>query len=155
MRENCNFLQPCYIKKNTQELRDELRKLGLRCCNGKAWGKYLCTFYNPYLHEMMFVGSPEWDLKNNPSILTSIDCGTNEDLFLAIAALRNDTDKYQWFVNNTYNKLWCLCIENTFHFETYPDLHTCASFISLGECVDAKDEWHKAAVRELIEHFKI
>ena len=37
-----------------------------------------------------------------------IDCGTNEELFLAIAALRDDTDKLQWFISPegawVYNK---------------------------------------------------
>lgn len=27
-----------------------------------------------------------------------IDCGTNENLFLALAALQDDTDNEQWFV---------------------------------------------------------
>ena len=27
-----------------------------------------------------------------------IDCGTNEELFIAIAALRDNSDKYQYFV---------------------------------------------------------
>ncbi len=39
----------------------------------------------------------------------SVDCGTNEDLFLAIAALRDDTDKYQWF---TDGDKWILCPKN-------------------------------------------
>lgn len=30
-----------------------------------------------------------------------IDCGDNVELFLAIASIRNDTDKGQWFVDDT------------------------------------------------------
>lgn len=69
-----------------------------------------------------------------------IDCGMNEELFLAIAALRDDTDKYQWF---TDGDKWILCPE--IKFSTYwayndVDINT--------------DTIHKATVNELIEHFK-
>lgn len=36
------------------------------------------------------------DSNNKPHC---IDCGENIDLFLAIASLRDDTDKYQWFTD--------------------------------------------------------
>lgn len=42
---------------------------------------------------------------NNPDIDISIDCGTNEDFFLGIAALRDDTDKNQWFVLD-HDNIW-------------------------------------------------
>ena len=59
-----------------------------------------------------------------------IDCGTNEELFLALAALRNDTDKYQWF---TDGDLWFKCGDEV--------------------CNEGR-KIHKATVDELIEHFK-
>lgn len=59
-----------------------------------------------------------------------IDCGTNEELFLAIAALRNDTDKCQWF---TDGDLWFKCGD---------------------EVRNEGRKIHKATVNELIEHFK-
>ena len=31
----------------------------------------------------------------------AFDCGDNEGLFLAIAAIRDDTDKNQWFILDT------------------------------------------------------
>ncbi len=69
-----------------------------------------------------------------------IDCGMNEELFLAIAALRDDTDKYQWF---TDGDKWIQCSE--IRFSTYwayndVDINT--------------DTIHKATVNELVEHFK-
>lgn len=61
-----------------------------------------------------------------------IDCGTNEELFLAIAALRDDTDKLQWFISPegawVYNK-------------------DCDSILEVFKL-------HKATVNELIEYFK-
>lgn len=135
------FTQPCYIKKNTQKLRDELRKFGLKCNHGKAWGKYLCTFYlSGSNNEMVFVASPEYDLENNPSKEESINCGENEDLFLAIAALRDDTDKYQWF------KVFDEEGFNHFSFCNYKkaDAQYGSDYV-----------FHKATVEELIKHFDV
>ena len=69
-----------------------------------------------------------------------IDCGMNEELFLAIAALRDDTDKYQWFTDG--NK-WILCPEIKFSTYWVNDID-----VNL-------DAIHKATVNELIEHFKV
>lgn len=68
-----------------------------------------------------------------------IDCGTNEELFLAIAALRDDTDKYQWF---TDGDLWFKCGDEVCNetIEYYLNKY--------GRKI------HKATVNELIEHFK-
>lgn len=69
----------------------------------------------------------------------SIDCGTNEELFLAIVALRDDTDKKQWF---TDGNLWFKCGDEMcdetikYYLNRY------------------NREIHKASVEELIEHFK-
>jgi hypothetical protein len=79
----------------------------------------------------------------------AIDCGENEELFLAIAALRDDTDKYQWFIYNsmdcTVEKLrnfyWFKCEEDKIEDMMYWD---CAYL----NCT-------KATVEELIEHFKM
>lgn len=60
-----------------------------------------------------------------------VDCRANEELFLAIAALRDDTDKYQWF---TDGDLWFKCGDEV--------------------CNEGR-KIHKATVNELIEHFKI
>lgn len=68
-----------------------------------------------------------------------IDCGTNEELFLAIAALRDEADKYQWF---TDGDKWILCPEIKFSTYWVNDID-----VNL-------DAIHKATVNELIEHFK-
>ena len=69
-----------------------------------------------------------------------IDCGTNEELFLAIAALRDDTDKNQWF---TDGDKWILCPEIKFStYWVYNDID-----VNI-------DTVHKATVDELIEYFK-
>ena len=60
----------------------------------------------------------------------NIDCGTDGDLFLAIAALRNDSDKEQWFYSSERNE-WILSKQHKFELSGY----------------------HKASKDELIEHF--
>ena len=70
-----------------------------------------------------------------------VDCGENEELFLAIAALRDDSNEHQWFVwdleeGEKYNgKIWKL----------YDNNPSWSWWIF---------EVHKATVEELIEHFK-
>lgn len=64
-----------------------------------------------------------------------IDCGTNEDLFLALAALRDDSDYMQWFTNDQM-QMWKIHDrkEDNWNLD--------------------KEFWRKAAPSELIEHFK-
>lgn len=77
-----------------------------------------------------------------------IDCGTNEELFLALAALRDDTDKNQWFIYDSMDAViesfrvyeWFICNEDRIEDMLFYDSHYLNA--------------HKATVEELIEHFK-
>lgn len=142
------FTTPCFIRRNTPELRKKLEELGYKLNNGKAWGRFLVTFRIKETNEWKYVASPDWDLKNDPDIDVSFDCGTNEDLFLALAALRDDTDKGQWFVYNSMDCVlesmrmveWFICPEDSIKDFLFYDC----------EYLNA----HKATVKEIIEHFK-
>jgi hypothetical protein len=145
------FTTPCFIRKNTQELRRGLEELGYEMLN----------FGNTTLDGYNYDGNGSHkSIEEGRAIITSygnlygviydidtvtkrgrIDCETNEELFLAIAALRNDTHKNQWFTDG--NK-WILCPEIKFSiYWVYND-------------VDVNiDTVHKATVDELIEYFKI
>lgn len=128
-----NFTTPCIIRKNTPELRKKLEELGYKLNHGKWMGKYLATFRIKEAKEWRYVASPEWDLQNNPDLYISIDCGTNENVFLAIAGLRDDSDIHQWFISPegcwVYNK-------------------------GNESILDVSDKWRKASVEEIINHFK-
>ena len=122
------FTTPCFIRKNTQELRRGLEELGYKMLSPIEYDNLEC--------------SDNWvnDIKSLNDC-NGFDCGTNEELFLAIAALRDDTDKYQWF---TDGDKWILCPKIKFStFQVYYDIDVNADTI------------HKATVDELIEHFKI
>lgn len=82
---------------------------------------------------------PEWLDNEDIRKTNDIDCGTNEELFLAIAALRDDTDDNQWFTDGND---WFLCryLKVGMHYQDMPEI--------------LFKKWHKATVEELIEHFK-
>ena len=131
------FTTPCFIRKNTQELRRGLKELGY-FNNSPQWTNN-CSIIWAYQYPMKGFDTPNYVIAdsfdipfNKHSALCGkfIDCGTNEELFLAIAALRDDTDKYQWF---TDGDLWFKCGD---------------------EVRNEGRKIHKATVNELIEHFK-
>ena len=104
---------------------------------GAELNKDLCIFTGPEygLYSIEFFSNIP-----HPDETDSVDYGTNEELFLAIAALRDDTDKYQWF---TDGDKWIQCPEILFStYWVYNDVD-----VNL-------DAIHKATVDELIEHFK-
>lgn len=85
------FTQACFIIKDTQELRDKLKEIGINpypCIVPKCIN-YL--FVNRGFYSRNEIGYKE-------EIDSAIDCGTNEELFLALAALRNDSDYMQYFI---------------------------------------------------------
>ena len=120
------FIQPCFIRKNKPELRKKLEELGYKY-NGRdtaTWGASALYCFEGKYYEVY---------PAKPSRYHSIvDCGTNEELFLALAALRDDSDYMQWF---TDGKLW---------EKSNNDLPS--HYMQL--------EGHKATVEEIIEHFK-
>lgn len=145
------FTTPCFIRKNTQELRRGLEEFGYNILNsgnttldahnydGKGShksieeGKAIITSYGNLYGVVYYV--------DTITKKGRIDCGTNEELFLAIAALKDDTDKNQWF---TDGDKWILCPEIKFStYWVYNDVDVNLDVI------------HKATVNELIEHFKI
>ena len=144
------FTTPCFIRKNTQELRRGLEEFGYNILNSGNTTLDAHNYDGKGSHK---------SIEEGKAIITSygnlygviydidtvtkkgrIDCGTNEELFLAIAALRDDTDKYQWF---TDGDKWILCPKtkfSTYWVYYHIDVNT--------------DTIHKATVNELIEHFK-
>lgn len=142
------FTQPCFIRKDTPELRNKLKDLGqIENIFDDFSGGWLAANHG------MFISVCE-GFQN--LCKEDIDCGTNEALFLAISALRNDTDKNQIFVLDSDMPRWnnpsfiqhkkgtfIKCIRDKWNIdEVYPQ-YSSRNFPA-----------HKATVEELIEHFK-
>lgn len=73
------------------------------------------------------------------------DCIKNEDLFMALAALRDDEDYMQWFTNG---KDFILCDRQDW-IDMYSTLCSGGKYT-----MDELNKFHKATVQELIQHFK-
>ena len=78
-----------------------------------------------------------WHCTDSDNKPYCIDCGENIDLFLAIAALRDDSDYIQWFTNGDE---WIRDKQNDIEVIKYGP----------GNPIN----FHKATINELIEHFK-
>lgn len=139
------FIQPCFIRKNTPELRKKLEELGY-LSPSKLWydeNFAICTVYRDNRGEyFIFKIDDDFERIIAPSY-PYIDCGINENLFLSIAALRDDKPDYQWF-------LWE--DDGIYHTELEDSWR---KYIPN----EKWEEWwwfevRKAGVEELIEHFK-
>lgn len=136
------FIQPCFIRKNTKELRDKLKDLGYEYCPQYDTScDSLHTRGSNILHgRPYFVDEHYTDLDSNNSF-DGIDCEENDDLFLAIAALRDDTDKNQYFKHNSKNHFYKCDIDS---FKDY-------FAICNKELNDHIEDYHKATIDELKE----
>lgn len=125
------FLQAALIRRNTPELRKKLEELGYKRYGNPFQitdnSKLITTIDGEYISYNVLLDD------------SFIDCGTNEDLFLAIAALRDDIDIHQWL---TDGKKWfqCRLLKVGMHYSDKPEI--------------LFERWHKATVEELIEHFR-
>ncbi len=128
------FTQAAFIRKNSEELRNKLAELGYvdKTIKGdpSLYTNSIGAFYSANTHY------PSYRLMQKEGI---IDCGENEDLFLALAALRDDSDYMQFFTDDTeFTQCFCDSWKDEWREEYYNERYI---------------KWHKATVEELIEHF--
>lgn len=140
------FTQPCFIKKNTPELRAKLEKIGYKkdyCFEGNLpfiyIGDYSDCGLGPLYSEANY-GAPILFSTN----FKRIDCKENEELFLSLAALRDDAPDYQWFLWEDNDGIYHTELEDSWR-KYIPN--------------EKWEEWwwfevRKASVKEIIEHFK-
>lgn len=146
------FTTPCFIRKNTPELRKKLEELGY-VKNSPIWTDN-CSIIWAYQYPVKGFDTPNYVIANSfdipfdkHSLLCGefIDCGTNEGLFLAIAALRDDTDNNQLFTNGKGD--WGIYRDGSDGGLPGIDFYGMLNDFNLLY-------YHKATVNELIEHFK-
>lgn len=129
------FTTPCFIKKNTPELRKKLEELGYTY-NGRdteSWGASALYCFDGKYYEVYPAKPSRYHL--------IVDCGTNEELFLALAALRDDSDKNQWVIDEANE---CFGWENSWSICDKDDMNERVVYT----------HYRKATVEEIIEHFK-
>ena len=147
------FTTPCFIRKNTETLRKKLEELGY-LNDSPEWANN-CSIIWAYQYPMrgfdtpVYVIADSFDVpfdKHSALCGKFIDCGTNEELFLAIAALRDDTDNNQLFTNGKGD--WGIYRDGSDGGLSGMDFYGMPNDFNLSY-------YHKATVDELIEHFKI
>lgn len=139
------FTTPCFIRKNTANIRNRLEEFGYYCNPYVGWRNLYYNLCTNIFGVNLVYSLDDDDTDDLEKIDGLIDCGTNEELFLAIAALRDDTNYMQWFVctsdyKESDGKEWKV---GDFDLNTCPD-----------DFYNILPHWRKATVNELIEHFK-
>lgn len=138
------FTTAAFIRRNTPELRKKLEELGY-VKNSPKWTDN-CSIIWAYQYPEKRFDTPNYVIADSFDIPFDkhshlcgkfIDCGVNENLFLAIAALRDDTDKNQWFTDGYH---WEICPDEVAYINAWINKYESSP--------------HKATVEELIEHFK-
>ena len=126
------FTQQCLIHKNTKEIINFLNEIGYTLYeDSDNFSKNVacsCKFNTYFTFD-----DDEYVFPN------TIDCKKNKELFFAVVALRDDSDKFQYFTNG---EKWIKCSQLELKHEldnNYEEF-----------CVA---DFHKATVEELIEHF--
>ena len=150
------FTQPCFIRKNTLELRKKLEELGYK----PSYPIFLYPEGFKHIAACNFFGSKYYgvsddevshhgEIKDAIKNRGMIDCGTNEELFLALAALRDDTNANQWFI--AQNTMWDENYngEITVYYEEGEWLMW--GYYSFME--DMPSDFRKATVDEIVKHF--
>lgn len=148
------FTTPCFIRKNTPELRKKLEELGY-IKNSPKWTDDCNIVWAYQYSEEKGFDTPHYVIANAFDIPFDkhsrlcgkfIDCGTNEKLFLAIAALRDDTGDNQLFTNEKGD--WGIYRDGSDGGLPGMDFYGMPNDFNLSY-------YHKATVNELIEHFKV
>lgn len=148
------FIQPCFIRKNTPELINKLIDLGyVKALFDEEYTK--SESYGLIVDQGDIVPL-EHPLQEDELMFTYnfFDCGDNEDLFIALAALRDDTpiNKFYWF-NHRLVKCEDKTEKHTFLNGFIPILK-CRCVDDPNICFGVEEDFlKKATVEEIIEHF--
>ena len=130
---NNMFTTPCFIRKNTPEIINRLKELRIPHNDYDNGDRPWIAF-----NYGMWISVDEGHNKLFPD---EIDCGTNEELFIALATLRDDTDKNQWVIDEANE---CFGWENSWSICDKDDMNERVVYT----------HYRKATVEEIIEHFK-
>ena len=91
------FKHKCLIRKNNEFLRETLKKLGYAEMSPIDNDNIIAT--NDGHHTSYFTTFPNESIKSLSNLF--IDCGRSETLFLGVAAMTDEHDKFQFFTTLT------------------------------------------------------
>ena len=108
------FTQACFIRKNIPELRKKLEDLGYNKSEfGSDLNNSIATTVSNDKSSYTCIREQSFD-DTNPHTTWGfkfrIDCGDNEDLFIALASLRDDNDVNQFFY---YDGKIVVCVQDS------------------------------------------
>ena len=155
------FTTAAFIRRNTPELRKKLEEFGY-VKNSPIWTDN-CSIIWAYQYPEKRFDTPNYVIADSFDIPFDkhsrlcgkfIDCRTNEELFLAIAALRDDTNENQWFVADSPLSVSYDDIVGNDHYFTEPKGSMFFWDENWMHATIISGNYHKATVEELIEHFK-
>ena len=154
------FTNRCYVRTSDKSLIGRLKSIGRHFDNhiddSYNFPIVNCMIINDDMHSCIIYCHDGRIDDTNIDLEKAIDCGCDESLFLAIAAMRDDTDRHQYFVLDTdvsyYGNVtpkgnFFICEEHKavvdFDKDGNPDVFSSRNIPA-----------HKATVEELINHFK-
>lgn len=145
------FKYSAFIKKNNLELRNKLEELGYKDKDMYGYGNTFdsdCLATNGNISEY---DECDFDQINFDTVNDRIDCITNEEAFLAIVAIRDDSDYKQLFIWDNTTQTDDSFIKSPSrilgHSEGDWFINNTVAFIDTKEC-------HKATPQEILEIFK-
>lgn len=154
------FTQSVFIRKNNAKLKRKLKEIGYDVDELSLTSECIATAAT--IKKAVGISQKSFD-DPNPyrtwNCADRIDCGDNEELFLAIAALNDENDKFQYFVLES-NIGSINFPESIIHKGSLIQSLTNKWFIDINEDGTPNElssrNWpsHKANVKELIEYFK-
>ena len=144
------FTTQCFIHKNTANIRNRLKELGYYCNPYLGWNNlFTCVFGVNSVYSL-----DDYSTNGLKEIYDLIDCGTNEELFLAIAALRDDSNYMQWFIADSILSVSYSDSIGNDHYFTEPKGIMFFWDENWDNATIISGRYHKATVDELIEYFK-
>ncbi len=141
------------IGDNTPENREHLEKLGYLVYKNPD-KKYIHPYTNQY-QQAIAIG---WGFEDIPK--GAIDCRNNPQLFKAVSAMRDDSDKHQYFVAHCFIEFFPMKDQSDIKTVSGGQLFLCkkdniksikAKWLSF-HCVDVL--WHKASISDIQAHFQ-
>ena len=143
------YVATCCLWKCNDSIREQLKNLGYQYFTIREDAD--CILIDPYETDGMWYEYKKDALKDIVKELkyggqSIIDCGTDERSFIALASIRTDTDKNQWFASNYKHR----------YMDSYASYHFCIKddyrdYFGDNPQDENYDDFHKMTPNEVVE----